>query len=51
MVLGIVIALAPFVGLPSSWVSSIYVVCGFGVFFVGFFMRRPRTQPPTHEGV
>jgi len=41
IILGVLIALAPFVGIPLSWLMWGFPIIGFVTAFIGFSMRRP----------
>ncbi len=38
-VLGIWVIVVPYLGFPSSWKTVIFVLSGFAVMIVGFFLR------------
>lgn len=39
IVLGILTALLPFMGLPGSWRTILLVLIGIGIAVIGFFLR------------
>ncbi len=43
MFLGIVVALAQFSGLPSSWKNWIFFICGAAIAVIAFLLRRGRS--------
>jgi len=43
VLLGVLIAVTPFSGLPSSWLMFILPVLGVAVVFTGLLLRRERT--------
>lgn len=45
IIIGILIALMPFLGFPSSWKDAFYVLAGLAV--VALAMMRKRRQPET----
>jgi len=46
ILLGVLIFLAPFSGLPFSWLSWILSLLGIIVGIVGFSLRAKRASPP-----
>lgn len=46
IVLGVVISLTPFVGLPLSWRSAIIPILGALVVIIGITLRARRLTPP-----
>lgn len=48
IVLGLIIGLVPFSGLPSLWLEFILPVAGLIVLFIGYAIRerRPRSETP-----
>ncbi len=45
IMLGLVVGVAPFVGLPLLWLSIVFPVCGLLVALIGFSLTR-RTSVP-----
>jgi hypothetical protein len=39
IVLGLVVATAPYLGVPNSWRTILIVLCGLAIALVGFFLR------------
>lgn len=40
IILGLLVAVAPYLGLPGSWRSVLLVIIGLGLAALGFFLRR-----------
>lgn len=51
MLLGVLLILAPFAGLPSSWLAVIVPVLGVLVVGVGFSLRLALVRAARHEEV
>mgnify|MGYP001565215823 CR=1 FL=1 len=51
VVLGIVVAVAPFIGLPLLWLSILFPLCGLLVALIGFTLtrRKAQQQPTSYE--
>ena len=45
IVLGILVFVAPFSGLPTSWLSWILPLCGFLIAFIGASLRKAHNAP------
>ncbi len=43
IVLGLVVAVAPFVGLPLLWLSILFPVCGLLVALIGLTLARRKS--------
>ncbi len=44
ILLGFLVVLAPFSGLPSNWLRTLIPVLGLGVIVVGFIVRAERVK-------
>lgn len=44
--LGIIVLLMPFSGLPMSWRTCFLVVAGLTITVIGISLRAPRALPP-----
>lgn len=38
--LGLIVFLTPFLGIPNDWKRVIFIVCGVLLMFFGYFLRR-----------
>lgn len=43
--LGVLVILAPFIGLPYSWLMVLLPLLGIGIVVTAFLMRRKDTTP------
>ncbi len=39
IVLGLLVAVTPFLGIPGSWKTAVFVLAGLGMAIVGFLLR------------
>jgi hypothetical protein len=39
-ILGVLIFVTPFLGLPSEWKSYVFIACGVMLMILGFLLRR-----------
>lgn len=46
-ILGLVVAISPFVGLPLLWLSVLLPVCGLAIALIGFTLVRRKSQQQT----
>ena len=51
IVLGIVVAVVPYLGIPGSWKTALLVLCGLGIALIGFLLRGETLSHPDHEVV
>jgi len=49
LLLGLVTALAPFLGLPYSWLMVILPLAGFSIVILSVLLRARRMQEPISE--
>ena len=51
IILGLVVAVALFIGLPLLWLSILFPFCGLVIAFVGFTLTRRKSmlQQSTYE--
>lgn len=55
IVLGIVVVVVPFLGIPGDWKTPLFVLAGLGVALIGFLLRgealsrSPRHPLPSNE--
>jgi hypothetical protein len=47
LILAPLIAVAPFAGIPLSWLNWLLPLIGLAVLIIGISFRRDRTRPPT----
>ncbi|OGG63526.1 hypothetical protein A3D66_02570 [Candidatus Kaiserbacteria bacterium RIFCSPHIGHO2_02_FULL_50_9] len=47
LLLGIIVVLTRFSGLPSSWKNTIFFVCGVVIAILAFLLRRRRALATT----
>jgi uncharacterized membrane protein len=45
ILLGVLVLLSPFAGLPMTWLAWILPILGIFILIVGFTLRRSRKQP------
>lgn len=49
MILGVIIALSPFFGMPSSWLIRLDVLLGFGIAWFAYTLRTAKENSlPVH---
>lgn len=39
-IVGVIVFLLPFLGVPSSWKEYVFIVCGVVLMIAGFLLRR-----------
>ena len=39
ILLGIFVAVLPYLGLPGSWKTPLFLLAGLGIILIGFFLR------------
>ena len=51
IILGAVVALSPFFGVPSSWLIRIDVIAGFAIAYLGYSLRHLHNPSITRQTV